>query len=474
MRINLDMTEGNLFKKIIIFAIPIILSGLLQLFYNAADLIICDQFGTTANSTAAISATNSLINLIVNLFLGLSVGANVLMARCIGSKNVEKGQKVVYTSMIFSLVFGVIIGLFGFFFSKYFLKWMGTPDEIIDLSTNYLKIYFIGVPFTMIYNFGASLFRAKGDSLFPFLFLAFAGLFNIAFNLIFVCVFKIDVFGVALATVIAQAISAGLIIFWLKKSNSVFHFKFSELRFYKNEALEIIKIGLPAGIQSALFSISNVLIQSSVNSLGTYVLSGNGASQSLEGFIYTSMNGCAQAAIAFVAANYGAGKLENIKKILIYTYIWIIIMNIITGLTIYLLKEPLLGLYLSSVGENLSEAKKVEVYKIALDAAVSRFTIITITYFLCGMMDTTAYSIRGMGNSTLPMVISLIGACGFRILWIYVFFPMEGLHSIFGLALSYPISWAITLTILIIAYILWYKKIKAKHIKNLEENEIEI
>ncbi len=455
----MNMTEGNLFKKIIIFAIPIILSGLLQLFYNAADLIICDQFGTTANSTAAISATNSLINLIVNLFLGLSVGANVLMARCIGAKNMEKGQRVVYTSMIFSLFFGIVIGIFGFFFSKYFLSWMGTPDEVIDLSTEYLKIYFIGVPFTMIYNFGASLFRAKGDSLFPFLFLAFAGIFNVGFNLLFVFL-HLDVVGVAFATIIAQGISAILIIFWLFKSKEVFHFNIKEIRFYKKEALEIVRIGLPAGIQSALFSISNVLIQSSVNSLGTYVLSGNGAAQSLEGFMYTAMNGCAQAAIAFVAANYGASKIDNIKKTLLYTYIWVLIMNLLTGSIIFLAREPLLGLYLSSVGENLNPSDRALVYDIAMEAATRRLITITVTYFLCGMMDTTAYSIRGMGNSVVPMVVSLIGACAFRIFWIYVFFPMENLHSIFGLALSYPISWALTLSALIVVYIIWFRKIK--------------
>ena len=461
MKIKMNMIEGNLFKKIIIFAIPIILSGLLQLFYNAADLIICDQFGTTANSTAAISATNSLINLIVNLFLGLSVGANVLMARCIGAKDEKKGQRVVYTSMLFSLFFGVVIGIFGFFFSKYFLKWMGTPDEVIDLSTEYLKIYFLGVPFTMIYNFGASLFRAKGDSLFPFLFLAFAGIFNVSFNLIFVFL-HLDVIGVALATIIAQGISAGLIIFWLFKSKDVFHFKLKEIRFYKTEAIEIVRIGLPAGLQSALFSISNVLIQSSVNSLGTYVLSGNGAAQSLEGFMYTAMNGCAQAAIAFVSANYGAKKLDNVKKTLIYTYIWVLIMNITTGTIVFLAREPLLGLYLSSVGENLNPSDRAIAYDIAMEAATRRLITITVTYFLCGMMDTTGYSIRGMGNSVVPMVVTLIGACGFRILWIYVFFPMEKLHSIFGLALSYPISWALTLSILIIVYIVWYRKVKIR------------
>ena len=465
MRINLDMTNGNLFKKIIIFAIPIILSGLLQLLYNAFDLIICDQFGTTANSTAAISATNSLINLIINLFLGLSVGANVLMSRCVGSKNYEKGYRVVYTSMIFSLVFGIIVGIFGFIFSKYFLRWMNTPDEVIDLSTDYLKIYFLGVPFTMIYNFGASLFRAKGDSLRPFILLAVAGLFNVGFNIMFVSIWHLDVKGVALATIIAQGLTAVGIIYILMKSNDVIRFKLKEIRFYKTEALEIIKIGLPAGIQSALFSISNVLIQSSVNSLGTYVLSGSGASSSLEGFMWTSMNGVSQAAIAFVAANYGASKTKNIKKSIIYSYIWVLLMNIIVGFIIFIFKEPLLHLYLSSVGENLNELEKAKALNIAMTSAVSRLTIITLTYFLCGWMDTTAYSIRGMGNSVIPMIVSLIGVCGFRILWIFVFFQMPGLHTIEGLAMSYPISWTITLIILIFICIYQYKKISKLELK---------
>ena len=448
MHKEMDMTSGSMFKKLVVYAIPLIFTGILQLLYNAADLVICGMFGSP-NSTAAISSTNSLIHLIVNLFMGLSVGANVLMARCYGEKNKEKGQRVVYTAMVFSVIVGIGVGAFGFLFSKYFLEMMGTTSDVIHLSTQYLQIYFLGLPFSMIYNFGASILRATGDTKRPFIYLASSGIFNVLFNILFVVGFKMDVPGVALGTIISQAISAVFIIIHLLKSNGFFHFKLSELKLYSREALEIARIGLPAGLQGVIFSLSNVLIQSSINSLGTNVVGGNGAAGSLEGFIYISMNSIAQSCVAFVSANYGAKKKENIKKSIIYSCGLVILMNFIVSSIILIFQNQLLGLYVHT--------------EEAMEAGRQRIIIIATTYFLCGLMDVLANSLRGIGYSVLPMIVSLAGVCGIRILWIYTIFPLEEFHNIQGLAISYPISWVVTATVHFICFMIMFKKIKFKN-----------
>ncbi len=439
------MIEGNLFSKLLIVAVPFVLSGILQLLYNAADLIVCGKYGSE-HAVAAISATNSLINLIINLFMGLSVGANVLLARCFGEQNKEKGQKVVYTAMISSVVCGIVMGLFGFLMSRTFLTLTGTPTDIIDLSTTYLKIYCLGIPFSMIYNFGASLLRAIGDTKRPFVILALSGLCNVSLNLLFVIVFKMDVAGVSLATIISQGISAFFVVLCMINNKGFFNFKFKQMKFYKKEALEILKIGLPAGIQSTIFSLSNVLIQSSVNSLGTNVMDGSGASGSLEGFVYTSMNAVATSCVAFVSANYGAKKKNNIKKVIMYTCLLVVLMDFIVGSIILTFQDQLLGLYV-----NTEEA---------MAAGKQRIVIIIGTYFLCGLMDTFAYSLRGIGYSITPAVVSLIGACGIRVLWIFTIFRMDEFHSIFGVALSYPISWIITALAQFTIFLFLFSKIK--------------
>ena len=442
------MTEGNIFKNLLLYSLPIILSGILQLLYNAADLIVCGQFGSP-HSTGAISSTNSLINLIVQLFMGLSVGANVLMARCYGAKDQEKGQRVVYTSIIFSIVTGLILTIVGTTLSRTFLEWMGSPEDIIDLSTEYLFIYFLGLPFSMIYNFGAALFRAVGDTKRPFVFLALSGLLNVGLNLLFVIVFNMDVAGVALATIISQGASAIMIMVSLCSSNDFFHFKFRELRFYKREGLEIIRIGIPAGIQSTIFSLSNVLIQSSVNSLGTAVIDGNGASSSLEGFVYVSMNSVAQASVAFVSANYGAGKKKNIKATVLCSLALVVMMNAITAFVILLFHQPLLGLYIKD--------------ETAIEEGTRRLFIISLSYFLCGFMDVGAFSLRGIGYSIIPSIISLIGACLLRIVWIYTLWNnVEYFHDLSGLVISYPISWILTSTVHFTLFTILYRKLNLK------------
>lgn len=456
-RNEMDMTSGNLFRKIFLFSLPIILSGLLQLLYNAADLVVCGKFGSE-HSVGAISATNSLINLIIQLFMGLSVGSNVLMARCFGANDKEKGQRIAYTSIIMSAVLGVILGVFGALCSGYFLIWMKTPDEVIKLSTLYLRIYFCGVPFSLIYNFGASLLRAVGDTRRPFYFLAAAGVFNVLFNLLFVIVFKMDVAGVALGTVLSQAISAVCVIVCLVRNKGFFHFSFKEMRFYKKEALEIARVGLPAGLQGVIFSLSNVLIQSSVNSLGANTVDGNGAASSIEGFVYVTMNSVAQACIAFVSANFGAGNWKNIKKSVWYSIAYVCIFGISVGVFVTILGKLLLSIY-------ISDPEKIAV-------GYSRLMVICLTYFLCGLMDVMAYAIRGVGYSILPTIVSLLGACGFRILWIYTIFRISAMHSLQGLAISYPISWTLTFVVHLIVFIIVYRKKKRQYEQLTVQEEI--
>lgn len=455
---EMDMTSGNLFKKIFLFSLPIIFSGILQLLYNAADLVVCGKFGSQ-HSVGAISATSALINLITQLFMGLSVGANVLMARCFGANMKEKGQKIVYTSMIMSVILGIFLGVFGAVCSGYFLSWMSTPDEVIELSTLYLRIYFCGVPFSLIYNFGASLLRAVGDTKRPFYFLAISGIFNVAFNFLFVMVFNLDVAGVALGTIISQAISAVCVVVCLVKNKGFIHFSFKEMRFYKGEAFEIIRVGLPAGLQGAIFSLSNVLIQSSVNSLGAITMDGNGAACSIEGFVYTTMNAVAQACIAFVSANFGAMKWENIKKSVLYSVIFVCIFGISVGGLATVLGKYLLSIYISEPE--------------AIEAGYSRLLVICLTYFLCGLMDVMAYAVRGIGYSLVPTIVSFCGACGFRILWIYTVFRIDAMHSLQGLSISYPISWLLTFAIHLTVFIILYirKKRYFSQIKTETQDE---
>lgn len=428
---EISLTDGNLLLKLLRISVPLILSTLLQLLYNAADLIVCGQFGSS-HSVAAISATGSLINLYIQLLVGLSVGANVLMARCYGAGDRERGQKVVYTAMVFALGAGLVIGVIGATTSHIFLAMMKTPDEVIDLSTSYLVIYFIGLPFSMIYNFGSSIMRATGDTKRPFYFLAAAGIVNVLLNLFFVIVCDMDVAGVALATIISQGISAVCVVIAMLRNHGFFRFRFREIRFHGSVAKEIAIIGVPAGIQGMLFSISNVMLQSSINSFGTSVMDGNGAAASLEGFVYATMNSVAQTAGSFVSANYGAKKWKNIRNTAFYAAALVMLFWGISGGIVYFCRQPLLSLYLGADDTA------------AFAAAGERMLAVCCTYFLCGLMDTFAYSLRGIGRSLLSMSVCLAGVCGLRLAWIYLIFPRPAFHSIYSLMLSYPISWVIT------------------------------
>lgn len=457
MAANVDMTQRKgLFKNLCIFIIPLMLTGILQLLYTASDLIICGLFGPD-HSTAAISDTNALINMIVTSFLGLATGTNVLMARCFGKGDKEKGQRVVYSSMILSVILGVFVGVFGALFSRYFLEWMNTPEEVLDLSTEYLAIYFIGVPFTMIYNFGAALLRAIGDTKKPFIFLTSSGVINVLLNLLFVIVFRLGVAGVAICTSISQFLAATFVVVYIRwKKGGFFEFKFKKMRLYKKEAIEITQIGLPAGLQGFIFSLSNVLIQTSINVLGTDVMDGNGASSSLEGFVYTAMNSCAQGALTFASANYGAKNKKNISAVILYTLLLVIAVWLLFGGAILIFLKPLLGMYVNT--------------EAAMAAGMERTIVVLASYFLCGFMDTFAYALRSIGYSLLPTIISAVGACGFRFMWVFFIFPIPYFHNLLWLSISYPISWALTAAVHFIFFIILFKKLKFK--EHVQEDEL--
>ena len=446
---EMDMTEGNLFLKMIRFSIPLILTGVLQLLYNAADLLVVSNFSGDKDALGAVGSTGSLINLIVNLFMGLSVGTNVLVARMYASKNDEGMSKVVHTAIITSFVIGIGVGVFGIFTARPLLHLMSNP---IELSIVYLRIYFFGLPFNLLYNFCAAILRGVGDTKRPLYFLSIAGLINFLLNLLFVIVFKMSVAGVALATIISQFISCVLIIICLMKTKESYHFSFKKLNISTKELREMMRIGLPAGLQSSIFSISNVLIQSSVNAFGATAINGNSAAQSLEGFVYTSMNSVYHASLSFTSQNLGARKTNNINKILIYSLIIVTMIGIIMGGAFFLLGRQLLSIYTRIADE--------------INVGYIRLHYLTLVYFLCGIMDVTCGVIRGLGYAILPMIVSLVGACGLRILWIlFIFRPytsFTNLTDLNMLYISYPISWIITFATHLICFFICSKKVKRR------------
>lgn len=446
--INMTSDKGMV-KNLISFVMPLVLTGILQLLFTTSDLVVCGLFGSE-HAAGAITSTNALINLIVNLFMGLSIGANILMSRCYGVDNKEKAQRVAYTAILLSAIMGLFVGVFGAVCSRYFLQWMGTNEEVIDLSTQYLTIYFIGVPFSMVYNFCSALLRAVGDTKRPFYILTLSGLFNVGLNLLLVIVCKLDVAGVAIATASSQLLAAAAVLLYIKfKKSNYFHFRLKELRMYKQEALEITRLGLPAGIQGSLFSISNVLIQTSVNqlsyTLGAAAVDGNGASSSLEGFVYTAMNSCAQGIVTFGSANYAAHNKRNIRLVILRTTMLVAVFWLIPSAFILLFNKTLMGLMVSPE---------------AVEFGKQRIYITIGTYFLCGLMDIGAYSLRAIGYSILPTVISTCGACGFRLIWIFFIFPLDYFHNITWLAISYPISWLLTALVHFVCFAVLFRRLK--------------
>lgn len=442
---EIDMCNGPLTRKIITYCIPLALSGILQLLYNAADIIVVGRF-TGPTALAAVGSTGSLINLIVNLLIGLSVGASVCVANFYGAGREKDVRETVHTAMLISVIGGVIVAVVGMVFAKTFLGWMGSPDDVIDQATLYLRIYFAGMPLTMAYNFASAIFRALGDTKRPLYYLAVSGLVNVILNLIFVIVFKMGVAGVATATVVAQAVSTTLIIMCMIRSHSVIHLQRDMLRIHGDKLKEIVRVGLPAGLQGTIFSISNVLIQSSINSFGSIAIAGNSASSNLEGFMYTSMNSVYQAALSFAGQNMGARKYSRLKKVLCNCLAIVTGIGIGMGAITYLFRYQLLGIYSSDMD--------------VINFGIERLELFCLTYFTCGAMDVMVGQMRGMGYSIVPMIVSLVGVCGIRIVWIFTVFKAS--NSLLTLYMSYPVSWVVTLAVHFSTFLYVYHKVKQR------------
>ena len=442
---EIDMCNGPLLGKILRFSIPLMCSGILQLLFNAADIVVVGQF-TGSDALAAVGSTGPLNNLIVNIFMGLSIGSSILVARYYGAQDWKNVKDVVHTSMLVSALSGLALIAIGELLARPLLEWMGTPENVLDQAVLYMRIIFAGMPALMIYNFGAAILRAVGDTQRPLLFLLIAGVVNVALNLFFVIVCHMGVAGVALATVISQCISAFLVVLCLMRSGSSYKLYLKELHISKDKLLQIIQVGLPAGIQGAVFSISNVLIQSSINSFGSIAVAGNTAASNIEGFVYTSMNALYQASLSFTSQNIGARKLNRVVPVLARCLGAVAVVGIGLSAVIVLLGNILLGVYSSDPA--------------VIQYGMGRITVVGVTYFLCGMMDVTCGSIRGLGYSVVPTLVSMGGACGLRILWIYTVFAMD--RTLFTLYLSYPITWGITFLCHLACFIVFFRKWKQK------------
>ena len=439
---EIDMCNGPLLGKILIFYVPLMLSGVLQLLFNAADIAVVGRFAGN-ESLAAVGSTGSLTNLIVNLFMGLSVGANVLVARYYGAGQLKELKEMVQTAVATAVVGGVILVFVGFFVAKPALALMATPEDVINHSVLYMRIYFVGMPFMMAYNFGSAVLRAVGDTRRPLYYLMIAGVVNVILNLIFVICFSMGVAGVALATVISQAISAALVIRCLIRAEGVYRLELEGIRIRKDKLIRMIQIGVPAGLQGSLFSISNVLIQSSVNSFGSIAMAGNTAGSNVEGFVYTSMNAFHQSAISFAGQNYGAMKYKRVGKVLLICEGLVILVGLAMGNAAYFFGGHILKIY-STDPEVISYG-------------ILRMKYICVPYFLCGMMDVIVGALRGIGCSIMPMLVSLTGACLFRVVWIYTVFRQ--VRTLECLYVSYPISWALTFCVHLVCFAFVYRKL---------------
>ena len=438
------MLHGPLFPSIVRYTIPIILTSLLQLLFNAADLVIVGRFCGSV-SVAAVGATGSITNLLVNFFIGLSVGAGVTVAHGLGSREDAMVRNTIHTALPTALLSGIVLTIIGIAFSEGLLEMMGTPENVLPLSALYMKIYFAGITFTMVYNYCAAILRAAGDTKSPLIYLSLSGVVNVVLNIFFVTVLHMNVAGVALATTISQGISAVLVVMALMKRTDACRLELKAMRFYKLPLVKMLRIGLPAGIQSSLFSISNVLIQSSVNSFGDIFMSGNAASANLEGFIYTSLNAFHQTAVNFIGQNAGAKQYQRVSKTLAICLSSVLVVGLTLGSLAYFFGPQLLSLYITDSPE-------------AISYGMLRLSIICMTYFICGLMDVSTGALRGLGASFVPMLISVLGVCGIRIGWIYTIFQIPRFHTPQCLFISYPISWAITFVFQMAAFVVVYRK----------------
>lgn len=456
-RYEIDMCSGAVLPKLLKFSLPLMLSSVLQLLFNAADIIVVGNFASE-NSLAAVGSTSALVNLVTNLFLGLSTSANVLASHFMGAGDHERVSRTVHTSLLISLFSGLTLTLIGECLAEQMLIWMQTPGEVLGLSALYLRIYFGGMIAMMIYNFGSSLLRSKGDTKRPLYYLSLAGAVNVLLNLLFVIVFRMDVAGVALATVISQCVSAFLILRCLYRESDAFRFRPALLKVDTKIMAKIFRIGIPAGFQGVVFSLSNVVIQSSVNGFGPVVMAGSAAAASIEGFVWVSMNAFSQGAISFVSQNVGGGKYSRINRIALVTCACAAVTGLVLGNLAYLFGTPLLGIY----------DPRPEI----IEPGLIRMGLVCGFYFSCGLMDCLVGSIRGMGYAVAPTVVSLLGACGLRILWIATVFQIPAYHTEFMLFLSYPISWSITFLAHLVCYFFMRRKFPREDLPETAEQPV--
>ena len=441
---EIDMCSGPLMGKLISFAVPLVLSSNLQLLFNAVDIIVVGKF-SGSNALAAVGSTTALINLVITLLIGISLGTNVLAGRFYATQD-EKGMAdTVHTSIAFALAGGVVMGTLGILFSGWALRLMDTPAEVFDQAVLYIRVYFLGMPFFMLYNYGAAILRAVGDTKRPLLFLILAGVLNAALNMVLVIVFHMGVLGVAIATVVSQMASCVLVLRCLLKTEGSYQLQVKKLKIKKFYLQQMLRIGLPAGIQSVVINFSNVLLQSSVNSFGETAMAGYTAANNIFGFLYVTVNSFSQTCMSFMSQNYGAHKAKRMDQVLLDCMVLSVGVTVVLGGGVFLFGEQVLGIYTSSPD--------------VIACGMEVFLYTTATYFICGLMDLFPGAMRGMGFSTVPMILSVIGTVGVRIFWIYCVFPTH--HSLEVLFISYPLSWLITVVMQLCCYVFVRKKVMA-------------
>ena len=439
---EIDMCNGTIMDKLISFSIPLMLSGILQLMFNAVDIVVVGRF-SGSQALAAVGSTTALINVFTNLFIGISLGANVLAARYYAAGKTKEMSETVHTAIALALVSGVVMAVIGVVFARGALEIMGTPEDVIGKSTLYMRIYFCGMPFFMMYNYGAAILRAVGDTKRPLIFLIVSGVINAVLNLFLVIVFHLDVAGVGIATVISQLVSCILVLRCLHHTESSYQLHLAKLRIRSVYLKQIFEVGVPAGIQSTVINISNAMLQSSVNSFGSIAMAGYTASNNIFGFLYVSVNSFTQACMSFTSQNYGVKKLKRMDRVLIDCMILSVVVTLILGSSVYVFGPELLHIY----------SDQTDVIQYGMEI----FSYTTVTYFLCGLMDLFPGALRGMGYSTVPMILSIIGTVGVRIIWIYGLFPSH--RSLTFLFLSYPVSWIATIIMQVICFWFVRKKI---------------
>ncbi len=442
---EIDMCNGSIMDKLISFSLPLMLSGILQLMFNAVDIVVVGRF-SGSQSLAAVGSTTALINIFTNLFIGISLGANVLAARFYASGKEKEMSETVHTAITLALISGIIMAVVGLVLAKWALRLMGTPSDVIELSTLYMRIYFCGMPFFMLYNYGAAILRAVGDTKRPLVFLIISGVANAGLNMILVIIFHMGVAGVGIGTVISQLISCVLVLRCLYKSEGCYQLRFSKLRIQKVYLRQIFQVGIPAGIQSTVINFSNALLQSSVNSFGSTAMAGYTAANNILGFLYASVNAVTQACMSFTSQNYGVGKYKRMDRVLINCLILSVVISGVLGCGSYAFGTEILKVY--------TEDPKV------IQCGLEILSMTTVTYFLCGIMDLFPGALRGMGRSGVPMILSIIGTVGTRIVWIFILFPQH--RSLKFLFISYPASWLFTIVMQVICFSFVRKQVHAK------------